>query len=360
MQKETHGGDVYGTPCRIDFSANINPLGMPECVAQAACEGVRFSSCYPDLHCRQLRAGIAESEQVPEQWIICGNGAAELVFALTAALKPKRALLTAPGFAEYEQALRALGDDCQINFYFCREENGFALGEDYLDSLTPDLDLVFLCSPNNPTGLTIPVPLLEQIARRCEENHIFLVMDECFNGFLEQGEALSMKRFLGQMQGLFILKAFTKLYAMAGLRLGYGLCSDQELLGQMHRVLQPWNVSTPAQMAGFAALQETEFVEISRAYIRGERIFLIEELRKRQYFCLDSEANYVFFRGPEDLYDRCREEGILIRDCSNYRGLAPGYFRVAVRTRVENEELLRVLDRIGKKTGASLNIGKEE
>ncbi len=346
MQKEIHGGDIYGTPCRIDFSANINPLGMPERVVQAACEGVRLSAGYPDLHCRQLRTAIAEREQVPEQWIICGNGAAELVYALTAALKPRRALLTAPGFAEYEQALRAFGDDCQLSFYYCREENGFALKEDYLNCLTPDLDLVFLCSPNNPTGLTIPADLAEQIAHRCEENHIFLVMDECFNGFLEQGDALSMKRFSGKMPGLFILKAFTKLYAMAGLRLGYGLCSDQGLLGRMHCMLQPWNVSIPAQMAGCAALKETEFVKETRAYIRRERTILLDELRKRQYFCLDSEANYIFFRGPRDLYDRCREEGILIRDCSNYRGLAPGYFRIAVRTRKENEELLRVLDRI--------------
>ncbi len=341
MQTQVHGGDIYTKPYRLDFSANMNPLGMPARVAEAACEGVRLSCSYPDVCCRALRKAIAESENVPADQVICGNGAAELIFALVWAVKPKKALLAAPGFAEYEQALRSA--DCEISFYLCREEEGFALREDYLLDLTEDLDMVFLCNPANPTGLLIEPELLGRIAERCRERGILLVMDECFNGLLEHGEDLSLRGRLNEQPGLFLLRAFTKLYAMAGLRLGYGLCADAALLEKLRSVLQPWNVSLPAQMAGIAALKEQEYVARSRAFLAGERAFLrqsLEDLGLRTY---DSSANYLFFHGPEDLCDRCAAEGILIRDCRNYRGLGSGYYRVAVRTREDDLELLRVL-----------------
>lgn len=342
---QVHGGDIYEKEYRMDFSANINPLGTPPKVMEAACEGVRLSTAYPDIRCGKLRQAISETEQIPEDWIICGNGAAELIFALALAVKPGRALLVSPGFAEYEQALRTV--DCQIEFYECDKAHGFALQEDYLERITGDLDIIFLCNPGNPTGLLIPQKLLEKIARRCRENHVLLVVDECFNGLLLQGEQVTMKRYLEEMPGLFLLNAFTKLYSMAGLRLGYGLCSDKKLLERISRVTQPWNVSIPAQMAGAAAVKEREFARQSREYIAREREFLKQGLQKLGATYYDSQANYIFFEGPDDLYEKCQEQGILIRDCRNYRGLIAGYYRIAVRTRRENEELLNVLKLVG-------------
>lgn len=343
---QIHGGDIYERDYRMDFSVNLNPLGTPEKVLEAACRGVAHAAEYPDVECRKLREAISRREAIPRDWILCGNGAAELIFALVLAVRPRRALLVAPGFAEYEQALRAAGCGCEIRFYECRKENGFQLGEDYLEQITEDLDLLFLCNPNNPTGLLLPDPLLERIVERCREKHVLLVMDECFNGLLPQGEQVSLKGRLAEMPDLFLLKAFTKLYAMAGLRLGYGLCSDVRLLERIRQMLQPWNVSIPAQEAGTAAMEEAEFECRSRAYVAGELDFLKRGFRKLGIRFYDSQANYLFFEGPEDLYERCAREGILIRDCSNYRGLGPGYFRTAVKKRAENEELLRVLERV--------------
>lgn len=347
MQTEVHGGDIYTRPYRIDFSANINPLGTPKAVLEAARRGVARAADYPDIHCRKLREAISRREGVAAEEIICGNGAAELIFALAQAVRPRRALLTAPGFAEYEQALRTLGKDCQVEFYQCTKERGFVLGEDYLDRIGPDLDLIFLCNPNNPTGLLIPGPLLERIAKKCRDCGVLLVLDECFIDLMKDGDSLSMKKKLPRMpEHLFILKAFTKLYAMAGLRLGYGLCANMELLQKMRRVLQPWNVSIPAQEAGAAAMEETEFVRESVGYIAGELAFLKREFGRLGLTFWDSRANYLFFEGPGDLYDCCAREGILIRDCGNYRGLGPGYFRVAVKRREENLELIRVLEKV--------------
>lgn len=341
MQKHQHGGDIYKTPCRIDFSANLNPLGMPERVAAAACEGVLRSVNYPDVHCGGLRRALSEKEQVPAEQIICGNGAAELIFSLAAAEKPKRALLISPGFAEYEQALAAYG--CDIRYYALREANGFAVGEDYIDCLTGDLDMVFLCNPNNPTGVQIPRALLERILAVCGENGIRMVLDVCFLDFLDQPQESDFNAFLQENPQLFLLKAFTKTYAMAGLRLGYGLCADIDLLARIEMIRQPWSVSIPAQMAGVAALKETVYVVQARGLIRQERRWLRERLTELGFTVYDSRANFLFFKGQEGLVEKCRAQGILIRDCANYRGLGGGYYRIAVRTHEENEELIKVI-----------------
>lgn len=334
-----HGGDIYSHPAAVDFSANINYRGMPKEVEQAAMEGVRQSGAYPDTSHRKLREAIAGREQVRPDQVVCGNGAAELVFSLVLAKKPKLALLPAPTFYEYEQALRTV--DCEIRRYYLKEEHTFELDPDFLEQITKDVDIVFLCNPNNPTGLLVQPEFLHQILKRCEGCDTLLVVDECFQDFLE--EPVSMKAFLKESQNLFLLRAFTKMYALAGLRLGYGLCGNQELLMEIKRCRQPWCVSAPAQLAGIAAARDTEFALESCKEIGIQREILKEELIKSGFYVLDSKANYIFFQGPEDLYERCLKKGFLIRDCSNYEGLSPGWFRIAVRSRAENEGLLQVL-----------------
>lgn len=342
MQKHQHGGDIYTTSCRIDFSANLNPLGMPERVAQAACEGVRRSVNYPDVRCSELRRALSEKEQAAMGQIICGNGAAELIFLLAAAEKPQRALLVSPGFAEYGQALEAYG--CDICYYDLHEENSFSVGEDYITYLTSDLDIIFLCNPNNPTGMQMPRALLERIIGVCRERGIRMVLDVCFLDFLEHPQESDFNAVLQENPQLFLLKAFTKTYAMAGLRLGYGLCADEALLARMEQLRQPWSVSVPAQMAGVAALQETDYVSEARELVQKERRWLCEKLTELGFTVYDSRANFLFFKGAKGLAEKCRAQGILIRDCANYRGLCGGYYRIAVRTHAENEELIRAIE----------------
>ena len=343
MQIQVHGGDIYSKAYRLDFSTNINPFGMPESLKQAAIKGINASIHYPDVQCRELINAIAKKEEIPSDWIICGNGAAELLFSLVSAKKPQKALLVSPGFAEYEQALKTV--NCDIRYYELSKERGFLLGEDYLESLQQDLDIVFLCNPNNPTGLLIPTELLKKIVDICKEKQIFLVLDECFLEFVSDELMNPQKKLLKGMPNVFILKAFTKMYGMPGLRLGYGLCSDIPLLEQMHQMTQPWNVSVPAQFAGVAACKETDFVVKTRIYIAQEREYLSNELKRLKFTVYDSQANYIFFEAPKNLWDLCEKENILIRDCSNYRGLTKGYYRIAVKTRQENGELIRVLSK---------------
>jgi threonine-phosphate decarboxylase len=341
MKQQIHGGDVYSQRIRTDFSANINPLGPPESVKRAAAESMEQIQNYPDVNQRQLRQSLAAHEDVPESWLTFGNGAAELIFALCLGCRPKKALLVSPGFAEYETALKAAG--CDISWYELREEQDFQLKEDYLEYITPELDMVFLCNPNNPTGILIEPELLAGIAKKCLECNVLFVLDECFNGFLEDPEESSMKRYLEQYPNLFLLKAFTKLYAMPGLRLGYGICSNLQVQEAIQEVLQPWSVSIPAQAAGVAALKEGLYVAVSRKIVKKERSYLQKELQELGLKVWEGAANFLFFKGPEGLGEACRARGYLIRDCSNYRGLSEGYYRIAVRTGEENQAFLQVL-----------------
>lgn len=346
MQKHQHGGDIYTNDYKIDFSANINPWGTPESVILAAQQGVLESMHYPDVQCRELKCALAVKEGVKEEQIICGNGAAELIFSYAMGMKPSQALLVAPGFAEYEQALQAVG--CNIHLYHVKKEHGFEIQEDYLEYLTEHLDVIFLCNPNNPTGVRIRKALLDKILLKAKELRIGVVLDCCFIEFMEQTGEADYVGELDEYTNLFILKAFTKMYAMAGLRLGYGLCADGAVLEKMRSVMQPWSVSIPAQKAGCAALKEEEFARSSREKITIERRWLTEKMRELDLNVYEGAANYLFFEAPKGLSDACKKQGILIRDCSNYRGLLEGYYRVAVRTREENEELVRVLELVLK------------
>ena len=202
--------------------------------------------------------------------------------------------------------------------------------------------MVFLCQPNNPTGQLTTLPLVEQILHRCAACGTLLVVDECFLDFLPDHALHTAKGLLGAGD-LVILKAFTKLYGMAGVRLGYALSADTALLEQMQACGQPWGVSSLAQAAGLAALEETAYVEKVRALIAEQRPRLTTGLRALGLRVLDGRANYLLFQAPETLGEALRQRGAVLRSCANYPGLGPGWYRTAVRTRPENEQLLKLL-----------------
>lgn len=336
--KRIHGGDIYPYESILDFSANINPFGTPESVKKAVKECVDRVQHYPDIACGALREKIAAIEGVPKEAVICGNGAADLIYRLVMTKKPKHALVLAPGFAEYEQALKFAGAEIQYSYL---NAETFQLDQTFLLELTEDFDMLCICSPNNPTGQAIEPKLLEAIRKTCKEKQIFLLMDECFNDFLEEPEPHSLLQKAGSDTNIFILKAFTKMYGMAGIRLGYGICKDYKLLDDMCQAGPPWNVSTVAQHAGIAALEDTEYPKRTRAYVKQEKLFLYEELDTLGIQYWKTDANFIFFRTMEGLKERMIEQGILIRDCSNYQGLSKGYYRIAVKSHKENEKLIQ-------------------
>ncbi len=347
-----HGGDIYSQKVELDYSANLNPLGLPEGVKEAVRKAADTCACYPDSQCRRLVQALSLHHAIDGEHIICGNGAADLIFNLTLALKPKEAAVLAPGFLEYEQALRSIG--CHVRPFLLKEEEGFEFHEEdfcrFLEAEGQRLSMAFLCNPNNPTGLTISAQEVEDVLKLCRKKEIFLVMDECFCDFLGEPERVSAIPFLKTYPNLLILKAFTKTYAMAGLRLGYGLCQNSGVLERIKEIRQPWSVSSVAQAAGEAALRERAYVEDAKSLIAEEREFLKEGLASLGFTVWDSQANYLFFKDPrkvpeKELYFRLKEQGILIRSCANYTGLSDAYYRICVRKREENERLLKAVGR---------------
>ena len=344
-----HGGDWAGYRAEfgcdaLDFSANVSPLGLPAGVAAAITNALPTADRYPDPLCRELRAALARAEGVPADWILCGNGAADLIFRLALAVRPRRALLPAPTFAEYEAALQTVG--CAVQRVFLREENEFAVTEEFIDAVTPETDVVFLCQPNNPTGQVTPPALVERLVRRCAECGAVLVVDECFLDFLPDRDAWTAKQFLRDAPQLIILKAFTKLYAMAGVRLGYALCGDAALLEKMRGAGQPWAVSSLAQAAGLAALQETAYAGAVRALIAEQRPRMAAGLRALGLRVMDGQANYLLFRATPDFGEKLRRRGAVVRSCANYPGLDAAWYRTAVRTAEENTRLLQIMGEI--------------
>lgn len=347
---DLHGGNIYHYQHCLDFSVNLHPAGPPEAVVTALKRCLLHLSEYPQIGYLKLRHQIAEYEKVSADEVICGNGAAELIYAVCQAIRPKHALLPVPTFSEYARALTAVNGN--LHRVFLQKKDKYCLTEDFTEVLRKlasgkeKPQIVFLCNPNNPTGRLIAPGLLRQILDICESEKIILVVDECFLDFVEAPEVHTLTGFLKSCPHLLILKAFTKRYAIPGLRLGYGLCGNSHLLDAMKGVLQPWNVSCMAAEAGIAALAENAYVTEGRSIVRRERLFLSDRLSALGFRVYPSDANYLLFEGPAQLFSDCAREGILIRDCSNFDGLEAGNYRIAVRKREENERLLTVLDRV--------------
>lgn len=321
-----HGGDWFSFQDEsgqlpLDFSANISPLGVPYGVRAAICAAAEHADAYPDPECRELRAALSEHEGVPASQILCGAGAADLIWRAVLALRPRSACVMEPTFSEYRAAL-------------C------AVGAEITPSLGPRTEMAFLCNPNNPAGELLSAASVRDYAARCRASGVVLLLDNCFLDFTDHPDPFPLE------PGVLVLKAFTKLYGMAGIRLGYVMSTDEELLDRMAHMGPPWAVSTPAQAAGIAALKETDYVERVREIIREERPFLERELRSLGFLVVPGSANFLLFRSETPLEQPLRERGILIRNCGNIEGLDDKWYRTAVRTHEDNCRLIETLKEV--------------
>lgn len=342
MQRYEHGGDIYAHEAvRLDFSVNINPLGMPVPVREAIAQHVDDYQSYPDPNCRALCEAIAQHEHLDKEDVLCGNGAADLIFRLCFAMRPKRALVCAPTFSEYEKAVLLSGGE--LVYHALDAQNGFRVTEAILGALKPEIDLAFLCTPNNPTGALMDPELLARIAQQCSKNDTLLMVDECFLPFTN---GRSIKPLLREHHNLMILKAFTKLYAMAGVRLGYLLSCNHALLEATKSFAQSWSVSTPAAVAGVAALGCEDWVARTKRLVETERAYLHEQLAARGMIVYESEANFLLFQSEVPLYHALLKRGILIRPCDNYTGLDERFYRIGVKKHEENAALIHSLDEV--------------
>lgn len=336
-----HGGDIYRNKVNLDFSVNVNPLGVPGAVEQALTQAVQHCSAYPDLSAGALKQSIAKMTGVQTDYILCGNGASELFMAIMHALKPKKTMIPMPSFFGYEHA--ALGAESEIMPVLMSEADGFCLPDNLEQQLTPDIDLIILANPNNPVGNMIERDRLEHLIRDCREKDIIVVVDECFIEFTGKEAIHSLKKVIQEHPNLIVVRAFTKIFAIPGVRLGYLFCQNDRLLGKIGRQLPEWNLSVFAQAAGVAACEVTDYREKTVKVVSAERTYLTAQLEKAGFTVYPSEANYLLFYTEHPLYEALLEKHILIRDCSNYHGLKKGYYRIAVKTHEENIRLIKAM-----------------
>lgn len=349
MKNSTHGGNIYKKAKELgisenqilDYSANISPLGIPSHIKKAMVDAIEGTINYPDPDCTALREAIGRQDGVEPDCVTCGNGGADLLYRLAFGLKPKKVLLPVPAFVEYEEAMTAAG----ARMVYETMDEDFHIQEDMTERITEDTDLVILCNPNNPTGLLTPRRQVLAVLERAKEMHCRVLVDECFLEICREEEQYTVKPYLKEYPNLMILKSFTKLYAIPGVRLGYLLCADREVIAQVNRAGQAWSVSHIAQCAGVAALSHPEYKAAVIDAVEKECIYMKKEMANLPLTLYDGRANYLFFRTPgvTDLDRRLESRGIMIRNCSNYVNLGNDYWRIAVKTHEENVILLREL-----------------
>lgn len=366
MQIPEHGGDRYRNEVVLDFSVNTNPLGMPEWIKtkleNALQADTRLYEWYPDPLCEQVRTRLALHHDIPKEHILCGNGVSELICTAVRAAAvikhgrhPSAALycvLPVPSFGEYERALLAV--QAEIDYHMLSEKNDYQLTESLLTALTTDTDLLILTNPNNPTGAMISEELLEQICVSCRKKGITVLLDECFLELIAMAEPERSFSFLKTYPNVILLKAFTKAYAMAGLRFGYCMCADTELLHNISRQLPCWNVSGIAQLAALTVLdnkKRIDYISQTKVLLLKEHSYLETELKALGMNVLPNCANFICFYDSQqqiDLYEALLAHKILIRDCAGYPGMKKGWYRIAVRTHEENVSLIQHLRMILK------------
>lgn len=324
----------------LDFSANINPLGMPSSVKKAIIEGLDEIEKYPDITYFELKCAIGEFENINKNNLILGNGAADVLFNVVRGINPKNTLILAPTFSEYEEATKAINGN--IIYYKLKEENNFYIQEDILNYINSELDLMFICNPNNPTGVVTTKDLLVKILIRAKKNNVMVIIDESFLDFIKGN--LSMISYINEYENLIIIKSLTKFFALPGIRIGYGICGNIDLKEKIEKISPAWNINILAEIATKIGIKDDNYIRKSISFIEAEKNHLYSEIKEiKGLKVYEPSVNFIFLKTliKVNLKSELLKNNILIRSCSNYEGLDNNYYRIAVRTHEENSILIK-------------------
>jgi len=343
----SHGGNIHEVKGAnnkgvIDFSANINPLGLPVRIRKAIDDNFDKILHYPDPNSRMITKKIAEYWGISEQNVLLANGSIELIYLIIKAFKPEDIFMPVPTFTEYERAAKTVKS--KIHFLKLKEKEGFRFDL----SKVVRSDISFLCNPNNPTGNLILEGRrkVEELARK------IVVIDEAFLDFLPDQKNDTLIWKAAKSRKIVVLRSFTKFFAMPGLRIGY-LVAHKAIIDKLKRHLPPWNTNVLGQIAAGLILNDKKYADKTYRLIERERKFLLAQLAGIDGFKpYPSVINFILIRIEKkgitstSFKKMLIKKGILIRDCGNFRGLNDKYVRVAVRSHRENLLLVSAMKEI--------------
>lgn len=344
-----HGGDTisykdYYKGELIDYSSNINPLGPPEGLYEKLIDGFETLNSYPDIQYRKLKKSVADYLKCKAKNVMVGNGAVEIINNFI--IKAKKVVIFTPSFAEYE--LRALAYEKEVD-YLAYDDN-FEIKVNDLKNKIKEKDLLILGNPNNPTGLRIKKDLLMEIYKIVKEKDAYLLLDEAFYEFCPD-DYDSIELFKeDKFKNVGIIRAATKFFSLPGLRLGYG-CASIEKIEELKTIELPWSVNSLGDIAGQFIFMDEEYIRKSKAYIEGEREFLLESLKEiKGIKAYPTHTNYMLIKlenwNEDYIFKHFLERGIVIRKCSSFTGLEEGHIRIAIKDRENNEKLLKIFQKL--------------
>lgn len=329
----------------IDFSSNVNPHIISD-LGKYVLEGLEKSRSYPDINYTNLRNNISDYIKVDSELIIPGNGATEIIYLLMKSIKRRLAILN-PTFSEYGRGAKL--NNLEIIDFHLKEENNFSIDLDEIQKNMDKFDSLFVCNPNNPNG---KVKDLNELLDLMIENDKLLIVDETFMEFVGEEEKYSLINKIEQTPNLFILKAMTKFFGMPGLRLGYGVTSNKQIINNIYEYKEPWTINSFAENLSNYLFKDKEYINGSKDYYINERKFMLEELRKiSRLKVYDTDTNFVLIKLDDDEANSLKLElfekyNILIRDASNFIGLDKSYIRVAIKSHNDNKVLIESLRKI--------------
>lgn len=354
-----HGGDIYIASKEygykiediMDYSANINPLGVPQGLKEKIIASIDQLVNYPDPDCTVLKEAISQYLKISEENIIVGNGASEIIFLLFEVLAPKKVMIPAPSFSEYAQA--AARNGAEVSYFRLKEEQDFKLDiQELMQQMTEEVDAIILCNPNNPTSTLVSREDLLNLLEHASKKNIQLIVDEAFIELTDGANANSMIEYMKENDNLFVVRAFTKLFAIPGLRLGYGVGNVKTIKRLWEKKL-PWSVNGLACCVGEYLGESSNYLEKTKTWITQEKLWFYKELQELEGMKVyKPETNFILLKlldkgmNSWKLKEQLAQKGLLIRDASNFVFLNDRFIRVAIKDRQSNIKFLRTFTEI--------------
>lgn len=348
MQRFSHGGNIYeGGGNWLDFSANINPLGLTDNIRRAVGENIENIVNYPDPKNRELMSAISSVYDIPAESIILGNGASELIYLFFSTMRFKKVLMLAPSYGDYERS--ALASGSEVEFMYLKSAENFSINWDKLKCISKNYDCLVLASPNNPTGGLIEACKIEKFMEETLGGP-FIFIDESFMDFIEDKQSYETLKIAADCPRLFTLRSLTKFYALPGLRIGFG-AAHKNLILKMSAAKDVWNVNILAAKAAVAALSDENYKKNTLLWLKAEQEFMTARLKELNIKFFEPTVNFILLEFEnEDISAKIREglkaRGILVRNCENFIALDSRFIRIAIKRREDNERLLNDLREI--------------